>query len=74
MKQITAKTTLAEILKIPEAVEILVKYNLPCLSCPFAKSEIENLKIEEVCKMYNIDAQKLFRELNRVIQEGPKKK
>ncbi|PIW91851.1 MAG: disulfide oxidoreductase [Candidatus Nealsonbacteria bacterium CG_4_9_14_0_2_um_filter_37_38] len=74
MKQITAKTTLAEILKIPEAVEILVKYNLPCLSCPFAKSEIENLKIGEVCKMYNIDTQKLLRELNRVILGGPKKK
>jgi len=56
-------TTLAEILKIPGAEKILAKYNLPCLSCPFAETETENLKIGEVCKMYGIDLGKLLIEL-----------
>lgn len=62
--KITEKTTLAEILKYPEAEKILAKHNLPCLSCPMAKFEIENLKIGDVCKMYGIDLEKLLKELN----------
>jgi len=63
-KKITENTNLAEILERPELVEILAKYNLPCLSCPFAKMEIENLKIGDVCRLYNIDVEKLLKELN----------
>jgi len=56
-------TTLAEILNLPGTEKVLAKYNLPCLSCPMAKFEIENLKIGEVCKMYGIDLEKLLIEL-----------
>ena len=62
--KITENTTLAEILEKPELVEILAKYNLPCLSCPFANLEMENLKIGDICKMYGIDIEKLLKELN----------
>ena len=64
--EITTDTTLAKILKYPEAEKILAKYNLPCLNCPFAKFEMENLKIGEVCKMYNIDLKNLLKELNKI--------
>ena len=63
--KITKDTTLAEILKNPELVKILVKYNLPCLSCPFAKMEIENLKIGQVCQMYNLPLKKIIADLNK---------
>jgi len=66
MPKITEDTTLAEILKYSEAEKILAKYNLPCLGCPFAKFEMENLKIGEVCKMYNIDLKNLLKELNKI--------
>ncbi|GAH99532.1 unnamed protein product [marine sediment metagenome] len=66
MPKITKDTTLAEILKYSEAEKILAKYNLPCLGCPFAKFEMENLKIGEVCKMYNIDLKNLLKELNKI--------
>ena len=66
MPKITKDTTLAELLDKPEAEKILAKYNLPCLGCPFAKFEIENLKIGEVCKMYNIDLKNLLKELNKI--------
>jgi len=64
--KITENTTLAEILEKPELVKILVKYNLPCLGCPLAKMEMENLKIGEICKMYNISVERLLRELNEI--------
>jgi len=66
MKEITKDTTLAEILEKPELVEILAKHNLPCSGCPFAKFEMENLKIGQVCQMYDINVEKLLKELNGV--------
>ena len=66
MKKITKETKLSEILKNQKFQKILAKYNLPCLSCPMAKFEIENLKLGEVCKMYKINIEKLIEELNPV--------
>jgi hypothetical protein len=73
--KITENTTLAEILDSnppttqPELVKILVKYNLPCVNCPLAKYEMENLKIGEICKMYNINVQKLLGELSKLYKK-----
>ena len=68
MPKITKDTTLAEILKYSELGKILMKYNLPCLGCPFAKFEMENLKIGEVCKMYGINLENLLKELNEKLK------
>jgi len=62
---IDKNSILAEILKNPKAEKILAKYNLPCLTCPMAKFEIENLKLGEVCKMYKVDIENLIEELNK---------
>ena len=67
--KITENTTLAEILEKPELVKILVKYNLPCLGCPMAKFEMENLKIGKICKMYGINLKDLLSELNKKIKK-----
>ena len=64
MKKITKETTLAGILKIPGAEKILLKHNLPCLGCPFAKLEMEDLKIGNICKTYGISSERLIKELN----------
>ena len=64
MKKITKNTILSEILADQKMAEVLAKHNLPCLSCPFAKYEMEQLKIGEVCKQYGINTEKLFKELN----------
>ena len=69
MEKITKDTNLSEILKYPELIKILAKYNLPCLDCPFAKSEMENLRIGQVCQMYDIDVKKLLKELNESCKE-----
>lgn len=67
--EIKKNTSLAEILKNPKLIKILEKHNLPCLSCCFAKMEIENLKIGDVCKMYSIDLEKLLKELNEAFEK-----
>lgn len=64
-KKINKHTTLAEVLKYPGAKEILAKYKLPCLWCPMAKFEMENLTLGQVCKMYNINLKELLKELNQ---------
>jgi len=68
MEKINQDTTLKEILKIEGTEEILTKYNLPCLFCPMASFEIENLKIGDVCRVYGIDSKKLLKELNEFLK------
>ncbi len=63
--EITENTTLAKILKTPNAKEILKKYNLPCLQCPMAAYEMGVLEIGKIAKMYNIDIKGLLNELNQ---------
>jgi len=67
--KVSEDTSLAEILKIPRADKILAKYNLPCLTCPFAKLEMEKLKIGDICKMYKINLKNLLKELNKIYKK-----
>ena len=66
MPKITEDTTLAELWDNPKAKEILSKYNLPCLNCPFAQMEMEKLRIGDVCHAYGINLKNLLKELNKV--------
>jgi len=47
----------------------MAKHNLPCLSCPFAHQEMESLKLGDVCKIYNIDLEKLLEDLNKIYKK-----
>ena len=65
MKKITKDTSLAKILKHSEPEKILAKHNVPCVTCPFAKMEMDKLKIGQICKIYGIDINELLKELNK---------
>jgi hypothetical protein len=65
MKKITKDTSLIDLLGNPKVEEILARHNLPCLTCPFAGQEMANLKLGDVCKIYNIDLEKLLKDLNK---------
>lgn len=65
MKKITKNTSLAEVLECSDAEKILTKHNVPCVTCPFAKMEMDKLKIGQICKIYKIDINKLLKELNK---------
>ncbi len=64
MTKINKNTKLSDILKNPQAEKILKKHNLPCLSCPFAQMEIENLEIGSICENYQLDLNKILKDLN----------
>ena len=64
MAKITSKNTLSSIIKKKGAAEILNENGVPCLSCPMAQFEIDNLQIGKVCKMYKLDLAKILKELN----------
>jgi len=66
---IDENTTLEKILKMPEAEEVLAKYRLPCLTCPWAAYEIKMLKIGRVAKTYDLDLGRLLKELNKKIKD-----
>ncbi|MGC8880766.1 MAG: hypothetical protein ACP5OX_00575 [Minisyncoccia bacterium] len=72
MKKITEKTALGELFNNKHYLKVLAKYNVPCLSCPFAIFEIQHLTIKEVCKAYNIDMKKLLKELNKEVKKTTK--
>jgi len=61
--KITEETTLAKILDIPKAEDILAKHGVPCVSCPHAKIEMDKLKLGEICQMYGLDLDKLLKDL-----------
>ncbi len=64
MKKITIKTTLKKILESPKSEEVLIKYGVPCVSCPMAAFELEELEIGKVAKMYKLDLKSILEELN----------
>ena len=66
MEKITKDTVLSEIMGDKKSQAVLEKYNLPCLSCPFAKMEMEKLKLGDVCQMYGLDLEGLLKDLNEL--------
>lgn len=64
-EKIDQNMALRKILKIKGAKKILAKYNLPCLTCPMAKMELNQLKIGQVADIYKLDLKGILKELNK---------
>ncbi len=69
LEKITKETILEDILKIPEAEDVLTKYNLPCLFCPLAVEESSYLKIGKIAEIYKIDIKNLLKELKEKLKK-----
>ena len=72
-------TKLGKILKIRGMEKILTKFSVPCVSCPMAKMEIDNLEIGDVCNMYGLNTKELILDINKILKhkdkaENPKPK
>ncbi len=63
--KITSNTKLSKVFKKKTLVNVLSKFNVPCVSCPIAKHEIEQLSVGYVCDIYGIDKKELIKELNK---------
>ncbi|MDD4409291.1 MAG: hypothetical protein PHW52_01405 [Candidatus Pacebacteria bacterium] len=66
--EITKETKLDKVLEIEGAEEVLFDYEVPCLSCPYAKYEMAELDLETICNKYGIDCDKLIEDLNNIIK------
>ena len=66
--QINKNTTLEKVLKYSGSKDVLKKYNIPCLSCPFAEMEMGELQIGNICKNYGIDQKELIKDLNKLLK------
>lgn len=66
MAKLTKDATLAEVLKEPKAEEVLAKHKVPCLTCPMAQFEMQQLQLGHICEMYSIDCDNLLKELNDI--------
>jgi hypothetical protein len=71
MKEITSESTLAEVMKMKGSLEVLAENKVPCVTCPFARMEMDKLTIGQICEQYGIDCDLLLTELNAI---GSKKR
>lgn len=65
-------TKLGKIMKIRGMEKILTKFSVPCVSCPMAKMEIDNLEIGDVCNMYGLKKKELILEINKTLKARDK--
>ena len=66
--KIDKNTTLEKVLKYSGSEDVLKKYNVPCLTCPFAQIEMGELQIGDICKNYGINVKELIKELNQLLK------
>lgn len=64
---ISKKSKFSELMKHPEAIEILMEKGMHCFGCPMAMQE----NIEQGAKAHGIDADELIKEINKKL--GKKK-
>jgi hybrid cluster-associated redox disulfide protein len=61
----TKKSTLKEIIENnSKNEEILHENGVPCITCPFAKMEMDKLTLEQICNTYELNVEKILEVLN----------
>lgn len=70
LSKINKDTTLAEALSLEGSEEIMAKHNLPCLTCPMASMEMNELTLGQICEMYQLDLESLLKDLNNLRPSG----
>jgi len=64
-KKFTEESTLGELLNEGVPFELLSKYGVPCVTCPMAQFELNNLKLKDIKNFYGIDIEGLLKEINK---------
>jgi len=62
-------STLQNVLEFSGVEDVLLKYDVPCLGCPMAKMEMQNLTIGQICSSYGIDQKGLLADLNAAVMK-----
>lgn len=64
IEKITKNTVLGKIIKKKGAGEILMSNDVPCVTCPMAQMEMDELTIGDICEAYGLNLKKILKELN----------
>jgi len=69
-------TKLGKLMKMRGIEKILAKYNVPCISCPIAKQEMDFLELGYLCDIYGLKEKEMILEINNSLKkkENVKKK
>lgn len=62
---ITPQTTLEEVLQHPQGKQLLEKFRFPCLTCPLARLEMDQLTLQEIARNYNLDLDGFLAAINQ---------
>ena len=71
-RRISEETSLAEVMRRPETLQVLVNHGIPCVACPMARFEMESLRVGDVAKAYGIDVDRLMKDLNEALEKAEK--
>ena len=66
MNEITSKSSLKNVLAVKGVEEVLDKYQVPCLTCPMAAMEMDQLTIGQICEKYHIEENALIDDINKI--------
>jgi hypothetical protein len=66
--EVTKETVLADIFNNEKIEPILEKHKVPCISCPYAQSEMNELTIGQICETYGIDCEALLADINNELK------
>ena len=66
MNEITSKSSLKNVLAVKGVEEVLDKYQVPCLTCPMAAMEMDQLTIGQICEKYHIEEKALISDINSI--------
>lgn len=59
-------TKLGEILEKQEAAKVLAQNKVPCLGCPMANIEMDQITLAQICEAYGLDYEKIKEDLKEV--------
>ena len=60
---INKDTSLGEVLQNRKAAEILSKHRLPCMGCPMANIEMDEITLAQICEAYGLDYEEIKEDL-----------
>lgn len=64
--EFTEDTNLETLLESEKAQEVLAEHEVPCLGCPMAKLEMQDLTLGQICEQYDLDLEKILTKLNQL--------
>ena len=58
--------------KLKGMKKILTNHRVPCVTCPLAKVEMDNLEIGYICSMYGLNEKELLLNINKILKHKDK--